>query len=133
MYQGILSGFAEGDEEAAETSRDMVSRMMDAAEKEMQRRQETLQAQLTALNFGGIAQINDAMEKNIQASTVVNVDNGNLAALLGALINAVDDLSDKVDRQQLVMDTGALVAAIQPAMSRESAAVAVRRNRGRMR
>lgn len=101
-----------------------------AMQEELQRQQDALQVQADTLSFAGLASLNRLTETAIQPTQVVNVDNGSLATLISSLISLVGGLSEKMDNQQIVMDTGALVGAIQPAMSRENAAASIRRSRG---
>lgn len=129
---GVAEGIEDGTEAAARSSRGMVRRMLEEAQAEMNRQQDALQIQAASLDYSGITRLNRALESYQAPQTVVNVDNSTLASLLGTLIGAVNGLSEKMENQQVVMDTGALVAAIQPQMSQESAAVTVRRNRGRL-
>ena len=129
---GLALGMEDGTKKATKSAREMMQDTLAAAQEEMMKQQAAMQNQVAMLDYSGINRLNRLMETPIQQSTVVNVDNGGLASLLGTLISAVNGLSGKVENMQVVMDTGELVGAIQPAMSQESAAVTVRRNRGRL-
>ena len=85
---------------------EMIQDMFGAAEEEMNRQQAALQTQAAGLNYSGITKLNRALESYQIPQTVVNVDNSSLASLLGTLIGAVNNLSEKMDNQQMVMDTG---------------------------
>lgn len=130
---GVAEGIADGTETALRSSREMIQDMFDAAEEEMYRQQAALQTQAAGLNYSGITKLNRALESYQMPQTVVNVDNSSLASLLGTLIGAVNNLSEKMDNQQMVMDTGALVAAIQPQMDKATGDAIITRNRGRYR
>ena len=130
---GVAEGIADGTETALRSSREMIQDMFGAAEEEMNRQQAALQTQAAGLNYSGITKLNRALESYQMPQTVVNVDNSSLASLLGTLIGAVNNLSEKMDNQQMVMDTGALVAAIQPQMDKATGDAIITRNRGRYR
>ncbi|MDO5345291.1 MAG: phage tail tape measure protein [Lachnospiraceae bacterium] len=129
---GVSLGIKNGTGAAAESAKSMVERLTEDAGAQMQRQQDTLEKKTALLNYSGVSRLNRMLEGYQQQAPVININNDSLASLLSTLITAVNGLSEKVDNQQLVMDTGVLVAAIQPAMSQESATIAVRRNRGRM-
>lgn len=129
---GVALGMEDGTKVAVRSAQEMMRDTLAAAQEEMQRQQAALQAEMGELDFAGIAQLNRLTEQYQPQSTTVNVDNSTLAELLGALINAVNGLSEKYDKQQMVLDTGVVAGQIQPLISQESAAVAVRRNRGRI-
>ena len=129
---GLALGMEDGTKKATKSAREMMQDTLAAAQEEMMKQQAAMQNQVAMLDYSGLNRLNRLMETPIQQSTVVNVDNGGLASLLGTLISAVNGLSGKVENMQVVMDTGELVGAIQPSISQESAAVTVRRNRGRL-
>lgn len=128
---GVAEGMVDGTKIAVKSSRNMVKEILDATMEEMDRQQKEFQVP-ASMNYSGITRLNRALADYQTPQTTVNVDNSSLATLLGTLIGAVNNLSEKMDSQQMVLDTGVLVAAIQPQMSQENAAVTVRRNRGRL-
>lgn len=130
---GVAIGMEGSTKDAVKSAKEMMQDTLAAAQEEMRKQHDALQSQTALLDYSGLNRLNRLMETPIQQNTVVNVDNGGLMSLLGTLVAAVNGLSEKMDNQQVVMDTGVLVGAIQPAMSQESAAVTVRRNRGRLR
>ena len=109
----------------------MVQEMLEAPQAEMKRQQDALQAQAAGLNYSGITKLNRALESYQMPKTVVNVDNSLLATLLGTLIGAVNGLSEKMDSQTMILDTGELVAALQPQMDKASGEAIIIKNRGR--
>ena len=130
---GVAEGIRDGTETAVRSSRMMVREMLEETQKEMEQQQSALQAQAAGLNNSGILKLNRALENYQMPKTIVNVDNSSLASLLGTLIGAVNNLSEKMDNQQMVMDTGALVAAIQPQMDKVNGEMILIKNRGRYR
>ena len=128
---GVAEGMVDGTKIAVKSSKNMVKEILDATMEEMNRQQKELQVPAT-MNYSGITKLNRALANYQTPQTTVNVDNSSLAALLGTLIGAVNGLRDDTRNQQWVLDTDTLVAALQPKMSQENAAVTVRRNRGRL-
>ena len=117
--------------EAARKAAGMMNDALAAAQNEMNRQQAVLQEQMSTLNYAGINRLNTLLDKYPAAPATISVDNSGLASLLGTLITVVNGLSEKVGNQQLVLDTGAIVGELQPRLSQESAAITVRKNRGR--
>ena len=130
---GVAEGIRDGTEAAVKSSRIMVQEMLEATQAEMKRQQDALQAQAAGLNNSGILKLNRALENYQIPKTVVNVDNSSLATLLGTLIGAVNGLSEKMENQQWVLDTGELVAALQPQMDKANGEMILIKNRGRYR
>lgn len=128
---GVAEGIQDGTKTAVKSSRIMVQEMLEAPQAEMKRQQDALQAQAAGLNYSGITKLNRALESYQMPKTVVNVDNSLLATLLGTLIGAVNGLSEKMDSQTMILDTGELVAALQPQMDKASGEAIIIKNRGR--
>ena len=128
---GVAEGIQDGTKTAVKSSRIMVQEMLEATQAEMKRQQDALQAQAAGLNYSGITKLNRALESYQMPKTVVNVDNSLLATLLGTLIGAVNGLSEKMDSQTMILDTGELVAALQPQMDKASGEAIIIKNRGR--
>lgn len=129
---GVALGIEENTKQAEASAEAMVERLFEESGNKMEEQQAAMEEQARLLDDSGVIRLNRMLEGYQTQAPVVNINNDVLASLLGTLIQAVNGLSEKMDHQQVVMDTGALVAAIQPAMSQESAAVTVRRNRGRL-
>jgi hypothetical protein len=83
-----------------------------------------------ALNPAGIGKLNRLMEST--PTTVVNIDNGNLESMMQQMLSGMQNMVDAFSGMQMVTDTGVLVGEMQPLLSRENAAVTIRRNRGRL-
>lgn len=130
---GVALGMEDGTAAAVKTSKNTIREMLTAAQEEMQRKQAALQSEAEKLDYSGIARLNRLTEAAVSQAPVVNINNDGLAALIGTLIGTVNGLSEKMDHLQVVMDSGALVGEIQPAMSQANADATIRRNRGRMR
>lgn len=128
---GLALGMEDGTQQAVRSAQEMMQETLAAAHGELGKQQATLQTQVESLSYSGIARLNRLTEQTPQAAPVVNIDNSTLATLLGTLINTVNGLAEKIDSQQLVLDTGVVAAQMQPLISQESAAITVRRNRGR--
>lgn len=128
---GLALGMEDGTQQAVKSAQEMMQETLAAAHDELEKQQATLQTQVESLSYSGIARLNRLTEQTPQAAPVVNIDNSTLATLLGTLINTVNGLAEKIDSQQLVLDTGVVAAQMQPLISQESAAITVRRNRGR--
>ncbi|HCT90533.1 MAG TPA: hypothetical protein DF613_03990, partial [Lachnospiraceae bacterium] len=81
--------------------------------------------------LSGAARLNRLVDGSRQKSTVVNVDNRGILQALERILAGIEQIASTSGPGQVVLDTGALVGELQPAMSRENAAVMIRRNRGR--
>lgn len=101
------------------------------AQASMRRQQEELRSQMQGLDYSGITKLNRLMESQQPQTTVVNVDNSDLADLLRNLVTTVDGLRETI-AGGIKLDDGTVIARYQPAFSRESAAVQNRRTRGRL-
>lgn len=128
---GVALGMEDGTHQAVKSAQEMMQETLAAAQGELEKQQSALQEQTLNLSYAGIAKLNRLTEYPQQAAPIVNIDNSTLASLLGTLINTVNGLAEKMDNQQLVLDTGVVAAQMQPLISQESAAITVRQNRGR--
>ncbi len=99
----------------------------------MSRQQQAMAEQAKALNFSAIGMINRMTENYRPQATTVNVDNSGVAETLKQVMAALPEmLAEALSGMQMVTDTGVLTGQMQPLISKESAAVTVRRNRGRL-
>ncbi len=126
---GVALGMEDGIPAAVRSAQEMMQETLDAAQEEMEKRQMELQTSIP--DYSGVMRLNRMLEDYQPQAPVVNVDNRELISLMGTLITAVNSLAEKVDSQQIVLDTGALVGNIQQPLSQENAAVAGRRRRPR--
>lgn len=107
-----------------------------AAQEAMQRRQDEMRSQIPELSYGGITRLNRLMESGMQAAPVVNVDNKELVSMMQQMVSGMQVIMGQMQElqdRQIIMDSGALVGALQQPMSRANAAVQRRRNRGTLR
>lgn len=128
---GVAEGIEDGSKAAVKSSREMIRDMLEAAREEMDRAQGVIQKQTSGLNYAGITKLNRALENYQIPKTVVNVDNSSLASLLGTLISSVDGLREQVSNQQMVMDSGEVVAVMRPLFDKANADAIMIKNRGR--
>ena len=128
---GVAEGIEDGSKAAVKSSREMIRDMLEAARVEMDRAQGVIQKQTSGLNYAGITKLNRALENYQIPKTVVNVDNSSLASLLGTLISSVDGLREQVSNQQMVMDSGEVVAVMRPLFDKANADAIMIKNRGR--
>ena len=99
----------------------------------MSRQQQAMAEQAKALNFSAIGMINRMTENYRPQAPVVNIDNSGIVAALQQVMTALPKmLTEALSGMQMVTDTGVLTGQMQPLISKESAAVTVRRNRGRL-
>lgn len=126
---GVALGMEDGTPAAVRSAQEMMQETLDAAQEEMEKRQTELQTSIP--DYSGVMRLNRMLEDYQPQAPVVNVDNRELISLLGTLITVVNRLEEKVDSQQIVLDTGAIVGNIQQPLSQENAAVAGRRRRPR--
>lgn len=126
---GVALGVEDGTPAAVRSAQEMMQETLDAAQEEMEKRQGELKTYIP--DYSGVMRLNRMLEQYQPQAPVVNVDNRELVSLMGTLITAVNGLAEKVDSQQIVLDTGALVGNIQQPLSQENAAVAGRRRRPR--
>lgn len=107
--------------------------MLKNAQDEMQAQQEMLDAQIQTLNFAGAAVINDALSHyDSPHTTVVNVDTGNISDVISTFGETLQEMMSAISQLKVVLDSGELVGALQPEISKQTAEVAVRTNRGRL-
>ena len=106
--------------------------MLKNAQDELQGQQEKLELQLQSLNFAGTTVINEALAGYSSGDTVVNVDTSAISRVVGELGDRILDMMSVIAELKVVLDSGELVGALQPEISRQTAAVSVRTNRGRL-
>lgn len=81
--------------------------------------------------LSSVARLNRLKSVEQPAPAVVTVDNHGILNVLERILAGMEQIAAQSGSGRIVLDTGALVGELQPALSRESAAAAVRRNRGR--
>lgn len=64
--------------------------------------------------------------------TIVNVDISSVSNVIGELGDRILDMMSVIAELKVVLDSGELVGALQPEISRQTAAMSVRINRGRL-
>lgn len=84
------------------------------------------------MNFAGTTVINEALAGYSSGDTVVNVDTSAISRVVGELGDRILDMMSVIAELKVVLDSGELVGALQPEISRQTAAVSVRTNRGRL-
>ena len=99
---------------------------------ELQGQQEKLELQLQSLNFAGTTIINEALAGYSSGDTIVNVDTSSVSNVIGELGDRILDMMSVIAELKVVLDSGELVGALQPEISRQTAAMSVRINRGRL-
>ena len=99
---------------------------------ELQGQQEKLELQLQSLNFVGTTIINEALAGYSSGDTIVNVDISSVSNVIGELGDRILDMMSVIAELKVVLDSGELVGALQPEISRQTAAMSVRINRGRL-
>lgn len=126
----IGAGIAEGMSGSGtmEAVRQSVRDMLDAVKKEVMVDQTV---GIGGIDFAGINQMQKLTAHYVTESPTVNVNNDGSNKLLAAILGSVGQLQATMDAG-IVLDDGTIIGRYQPAFSRESAAVTVRRNRGRM-
>lgn len=129
---GVALGMKDGTREAVKSAQEMMRDTLSAAQEEMKQNQAALQEQAGLLDFSGIARLNHLTESYQPQAPVVNVDNSGLIAAVQQITAALPEMiAEALSGMQMVTDTGVLAGQLQPYISQESAAIAVRRNRGR--
>lgn len=128
---GVAEGIEDGTEKAVQSSRAMMQEMLASARTEMSRQQAALQGQAALMDYSGIARLNSALGSYKEPQTVVNVDNSSLESFFGTLISAVEGLKEQVVNQQMVMDSGEVVAVMRPLLDKANADAIIIKNRGR--
>ena len=129
---GVALGMEDGTKQAIESAQEMMRNTLAAAQEEMQKQQAAMQERADALDFSGIARLNRLTEQYTPQTPVVNVDNRGLISAVQQITAALPNMiADALSGMQMVTDTGVLAGQLQPLISRETAAITVRRNRGR--
>ena len=126
----IGAGIAEGMSGSGtmEAVRQSVRDMLNAVKKEVMIEQTV---GIGGIDFAGINQMQKLTAHYVTESPTVNVNNDGSNKLLAAILGSVGQLQATMDAG-ITLDDGTIIGRYQPAFSRESAAVTVRRNRGRM-
>jgi TP901 family phage tail tape measure protein len=127
---GVGEGIADGTQAAVQSAEQLMEETMEAAKEEMQRQQENLQANVGTLSFAGITKLNNLIEQTQPQTPVINVDNTGITTVLQQALDGIQDMVAAIQNMQMVTDTGVLCGVMQPLISQESAAVAVRNSRG---
>jgi len=117
----IAAGMTRNTSVVADSARQMIIAAMTAANAQVD-------AEWSNRSMAGIRSINNLISPVGVSSQAVTRDP--TQANMERLLRQVTLISEQLARTQLVVDTGALVGAIQPAMSTQQAAVTIRRNRG---
>ena len=102
------------------------------AQDELQGQQEQLEVQLESLNFAGTTIINEALTGYSNGNTIVNIDTSPMSNIIGELGDRIADMMSVITELKVVLDSGELVGALQPEISRQTAEASVRANRGRL-
>ena len=131
MLEGMLDPIKI--ENASKTVFESVRRaMLKNAQDELQGQQEKLELQLQSLNFAGTTIINEALAGYSSGDTIVNVDTSSMSSIIGELGDRVLDMMSVITDLKVVLDPDVLVGTLQPEISRQTATMSVRINRGRL-
>lgn len=87
---------------------------------------------VTVPDYSGVMKLNQMTELYASPTSVINVDNTGMIQAVQQMMTGMESMLERMENLQVVMDTGAMVGVLQPAISQESAAVTVRKNRGRL-
>ena len=119
--ESIAKGIDKGMSLVTDSAKKMIKAAMEAAMAEVDENwnEDTM---------AGIFSINNLVTPESAGGQTVTTDPNQVLA--NELLQQAMLINEQLSNQQIVMDTGAVVGAIQPAMSTEQAAVTVRRNRG---
>lgn len=131
MLEGMLDPIKI--ENASKTVFESVRRaMLKNAQDELQGQQEKLELQLQSLNFAGTTIINEALAGYSSGDTIVNVDTSSMSSIIGELGDRILDMMSVITDLKVVLDPDVLVGTLQPEISRQTATMSVRTNRGRL-
>ena len=131
MLEGMLDPIKI--ENASKTVFESVRRaMLKNAQDELQGQQEKLELQLQSLNFAGTTIINEALAGYSSGDTIVNVDTSSMSSIIGELGDRILDMMSVITDLKVVLDPDVLVGTLQPEISRQTATMSVRINRGRL-
>lgn len=109
------------------------SEYLEVIQRGMKQQQEKMREQIAGMNFSGITKLNRLMEDFQSRQVVVNVDNSEIIQMAQQILFGIQNAIDAISNMQMVTDTGVLAGEMQPIISKESAAITVRRNRGRLK
>lgn len=105
---------------------------LEDAKASMAAQQAALQAQMEKIDPSGISALNRAMLDPQPQTTIVNVDNREMVAMMQQVLTGMQDMIEAFSGMQMVMDNGVVAGQLQPLISRETAAVTIRRRRGKL-
>ncbi len=131
MGAGVGTGLKESAETLEDTSRDVIRNTLAAAQKELANQQASLSADMAILDTSGITALNNALTAYQPAAPIVNVDNSSVAGMMQQFMTGMQTMVEIISGMGVYINEDVLVGQIQPALSQESAAVTIRRNRGR--
>ena len=94
--------------------------------------QQSAMMELNSIGNGGITMLNNMAREYGAAQTIVNVDNNGVMAAMNQVSAGLQTLIELIANSQMVMDTGAVAAELQPLLSQEDASALIRTNRGRL-
>ena len=94
--------------------------------------QQSAMMELNSIGNGGIAMLNNMTREYGTTQTIVNVDNSSVLVAMNQVSKGLQTLIELIANSQMVMDTGAVVAELQPLLSQENATALIRTNRGRI-
>lgn len=121
MAERVAAGIEKSTGKVSDSMKLMITTAMDSAYSE-------LDAEWSARGLGGIRALNALISPT--GKTGAGISKDPTQENLENLLKQVALIGELLTQTQLVMDTGQIVGALQPALSQEQAAVAVRRNRG---
>lgn len=129
---GVAGGMEDGIYIAEKSAENMMQTALEAARGELDRQQAELQNQAAALDYTGIKRLNDMMSTYGGMSPTVNVDNSGVATMMDRMLSGMEAIIERIENMGIYLDTGVIAGQMQPQMSRENAAAAIRARRGRL-
>lgn len=102
------------------------------ARASLQAQNDALRQQMYQIDSSGIPKLNRLMEDYQPKPTMVNVDNSDMIGMMQQVLTKMKDMVDAIAGMQMITDTGTLIGELQPGLSRENAAITIRKNRGRL-
>ena len=113
---------------AAQTAAHSIKQAM---QEELAAQQSAMQ-ELNMIGSGGITMLNNMTEQYGGIQNTVNVDNSSLLDAMNQVSFGIQALITLIANSQMVMDSGEVVAVLQPLLSEEDAASSIRINRGKI-
>lgn len=80
----------------------------------------------------GMRALNNLMSEYGGATPTYNIDNSGFASMMQTMMAGMQGMVDAIASMQMVTQDGTLAGKLQPYISRDSAAISIRRNRGRL-